>query len=334
MTTAITPVSGKGSTATLMIDINADADKSLTQPPEAPCRTERRRHDVHRQILAVRQGGPASEAMVPRFLAPATELVRWAPDQLAAMHSLPLGRVLELLAAEEEHQAVERMLGLLSSTINAGPALAIEYVLQGGVLKVRQVVAPAFGRLSAGEICQGMADAITDPAHGHLVALARGVCDDTMFGLRSAVEPPARWLGCSPLGGGLCERISVLYALSPNTAWALHLFSSTSGDGFREDALQALQPCGLLVREAHRIVSPAESSAGERMDSAEVRLSVRAASLSGRERQVCARIADGQRAASIAAELGIAASTVTTLRKRAYAKLGIHDRLDLRHLAA
>lgn len=275
-----------------------------------------------------------SEAMVHRCLVPATESVRWTPDQLPAAHSMPLGRVLELLTAAEENQATERMLSLLCSTINAGPALAIEYVLHGGVLKVRKVVAPAFGRLSAGEIGQGVADSITDPAHGHLVALARGVCDDAMFGLRSAVAPPARWLGHFPHRNGLCERISVLYALAPNTAWAMHLFSATLDDRFRADALQALQPFGLLVREAHRIVSPADSGNGERMDSAEVRLSLRAASLSRRERQVCARIADGQSAILIAAELGISASTVTTLRKRAYGKLGIHDRLDLRHLAA
>lgn len=275
-----------------------------------------------------------SEATLHRCVAPANEAVRWTPDQLAAAHALPLGRVLELLAVTEEHQAVERMLGLLCSTIGAGPALAVEHVLHGGVLKVRQVVAPAFGRLSAGEIRQGVADSITDPAHGHLVALARGVGDDAMFGLRSAVEPPALWSGHFPRGRGLCERISVLYTLAPNTAWAMHLFSSTPGDGFGADALPSLQACGLLVREAHRIVSPVESGNGERVGAAEVRLSVRAASLSGRERQICARIADGQSATLIAAELGIAASTVTTLRKRAYAKLGIHDRLDLRHLAA
>lgn len=267
-------------------------------------------------------------------LAPVNQLVRWTPDQLAASHALPLGRVLELLAATEEHQAVERMLGLLCSTAGAGFSLGIEYVLHGGVLKVRQVVAPAFGRLSAGETGRGVADSITDPAHSLLVALARGVPDEAMFGLRSTVEPPAGWLGHFPRDSGLRERVSVLYTLAPNTAWAMHLFASTPGEGLGADALQTLQPCGLLVREAHRIVSPAELGAGQRVGSAEVRLSVRAASLSGRERQICARIADGQSAASIAAELGIAASTVTTLRKRAYAKLGIHDRLDLRQLAA
>lgn len=275
-----------------------------------------------------------SEATASRCLAPANECVRWTPDQLAVAHSLPMARVLELLASTEEHQAVERMLGLLCAAIDAGPALAIQYVLHGGVLKVRQVVAPAFGRLSAREIGQWVGDSLTDPAHATLVALAKGAGDDAMFGLRSAVEPPAPWLGRFHRGSRTCERVSVLYALAQNTAWAMHFFSSAMEDGFRADALETLQPCALLVREVHRIVSPTESGAGERVGSAEVRLGVRAASLSGRERQICARIADGQSATAIATELGIAASTVATLRKRAYAKLGIHDRLDLRQLVA
>ena len=44
--------------------------------------------------------------------------------------------------------------------------------------------------------------------------------------------------------------------------------------------------------------------------------------LSPRELQVCARIASGVTADGIAADLGIAPSTVATLRKRAYGKLG------------
>jgi DNA-binding NarL/FixJ family response regulator len=43
--------------------------------------------------------------------------------------------------------------------------------------------------------------------------------------------------------------------------------------------------------------------------------------LSERERAVCARIACGISADGIAADLDVAPSTVTTLRKRAYAKL-------------
>ena len=218
--------------------------------------------------------------------APVIETVRWTQTQLSPVHSLPLGRVLELLAAVEEHQAVERMLGLIRSTIEAGPALAIEYVLHGGVLKVRQVVSAALDGVPAGEVGQGADGSIADPAHGHLVALARGVPDDAMFGMRGPFEPSAVGPGRPPRKPALRERLSVLYGLTQNIVWAMHFFPSEPDTAFRHDALSVLPSCALLVREAHRIVSPAAVDPGERVDSAEVRLGVRAASLSRRERQI------------------------------------------------
>ncbi len=67
-------------------------------------------------------------------------------------------------------------------------------------------------------------------------------------------------------------------------------------------------------------------------------LQARVPALSPREAAVCARIACGTSADGIAAELGIAPSTVLTLRKRAYAKLAqagfSGGRLQLSRLAA
>lgn len=51
--------------------------------------------------------------------------------------------------------------------------------------------------------------------------------------------------------------------------------------------------------------------------------------LSTRERAVCLGILAGQKAELIAAEIGIAPSTVITYRKRAYSKLGISSRASL-----
>lgn len=51
--------------------------------------------------------------------------------------------------------------------------------------------------------------------------------------------------------------------------------------------------------------------------------------LSTRERAVCLGILAGQKAELIAAEIGVAPSTVVTYRKRAYAKLGISARASL-----
>jgi DNA-binding CsgD family transcriptional regulator len=53
------------------------------------------------------------------------------------------------------------------------------------------------------------------------------------------------------------------------------------------------------------------------------------AALSEREQAVCLGILSGRKAETIAADLGVAASTVITYRKRAYAKLGITSRAGL-----
>jgi len=79
-----------------------------------------------------------------------------------------------------------------------------------------------------------------------------------------------------------------------------------------------------LLKQAHR----AGLGSARRQQSLDVRVADAAAvlarrlpKLSLRERAVCARIACGISADGIAAELDVAPSTVTTLRKRAYAKL-------------
>ncbi|MDF0602072.1 helix-turn-helix transcriptional regulator [Psychromarinibacter sp. C21-152] len=51
--------------------------------------------------------------------------------------------------------------------------------------------------------------------------------------------------------------------------------------------------------------------------------------LSDRERAVCLGILSGQKSEAIAADLGVAASSVITYRKRAYGKLGVTSRAGL-----
>jgi DNA-binding CsgD family transcriptional regulator len=53
------------------------------------------------------------------------------------------------------------------------------------------------------------------------------------------------------------------------------------------------------------------------------------AALSEREQAVCLGILSGRKAEAIAADLGVAASTAITYRKRAYAKLGVTSRAGL-----
>ncbi len=87
-----------------------------------------------------------------------------------------------------------------------------------------------------------------------------------------------------------------------------------------------------ILKRAHRnalFAQLASPDAQTRVLNIERALQRTAPQLSAREREVCARIACGIGADGIASDLGIATSTVMTLRKRAYAKLAIHGRQQL-----
>lgn len=240
--------------------------------------------------------------------------LRWTPQDMPAGQTCALSQIVDVLADGDEVRTVRRMLAMLRVEIGAAAAVAREYVLHGGVLRLRAQIADG-----PSSPCQNPESgaSIVDPAHGHLVALARSMHGDAIFGQQ-----------------GPDGHIRVLYTLMANSAWALCFAPEAVGGPLRDDALARLGPLALLMRELHRIVAPAETTAGERVVNAAIRLGVRATALSVRERQICARIASGSSSTAIAAELGIATSTVMTLRKRAYAKLGIHGRLDLQQLAA
>ena len=62
------------------------------------------------------------------------------------------------------------------------------------------------------------------------------------------------------------------------------------------------------------------------------RLRALEAQLSNREAKVVASLAVGDRQKDIAEELGLAVASVVTYRRRAYRKLGVHDRRQLRRL--
>lgn len=254
---------------------------------------------------------------------PCGELLHWDAAPPADAHAVPLQCMLDLLSVADEGQAVGRLLELLRSAADAGPSLAAEVVLCGAVPRVRRRFCAAAGRAPAAPPPCQPDGLVTGPLHAPLVALARGEAGDAILVVRGTAPGPA------PL--------SLLYSLAPGTAWVMQLGPPAGAEGLAgSDAarLARLASCAFLVREVHRAVGPAAATPAARVDAAQVRLGIRAAALSGRERQVCARIAGGHSAPSIAAELGIATSTVMTLRKRAYAKLGIHDRRDLCHLAA
>ncbi|CAN1572117.1 Transcription regulator LuxR, C-terminal [Burkholderiaceae bacterium] len=133
----------------------------------------------------------------------------------------------------------------------------------------------------------------------------------------------------------LPDRLSFLFAPSPELRLAVNLYRSAQRGHFTSCELETLLPMGSLIAQVFksRLVFPKVFGAAATSEQFEVALLARAPLLSARERAVCARIATGMSVDGIAVDLGVAPSTVMTLRKRAYAKLqaqgGPSDRLRL-----
>jgi len=137
----------------------------------------------------------------------------------------------------------------------------------------------------------------------------------------------------------LTDRLSLLYTPLPRTAFSINLYRGEAMGHFAPQEIERVLAVAPLLRQVHRnAVGNADTvpDMATRIALARARLAAHheAAALTVRELDVCARIACGMTADGIAADLDIAPSSVTTLRKRAYTRLGVHDRAALARLAA
>jgi len=103
-----------------------------------------------------------------------------------------------------------------------------------------------------------------------------------------------------------------------------------------EDALDTFLCNYRVDLEVQPLERPTPASAlvtvrpcGHSHDARDAEASEEAGSLSPREREVAVGIVNGRSRADIAARLGITASTVATLTKRLYRKLGVHSKSQL-----
>jgi len=128
----------------------------------------------------------------------------------------------------------------------------------------------------------------------------------------------------------LAGRVSLLFAGAAGSVFALNLYRDTAAGEFGADELARLRAVAPLLRAVLRQRLQAQpADVAERVAATEARVAQRAPALSARERAVAARIACGVSNDGIAADLGVAPSTVITLRKRVYTKLAIHSRIAL-----
>ncbi|KPU96860.1 hypothetical protein APR50_03045 [Variovorax paradoxus] len=133
----------------------------------------------------------------------------------------------------------------------------------------------------------------------------------------------------------LSDRLALLYLpVARGRAFSVNLYRRDSMGRFAPGEIERVLAVAPLLRQVHRHALGTGAGALD-MDSRIALAQARLADtpLSRREREVCARIACGLTADGIAADLDIALSSVHTLRKRAYGKLGIHDRAALVRLA-
>jgi hypothetical protein len=122
----------------------------------------------------------------------------------------------------------------------------------------------------------------------------------------------------------LTERFTLLHAPTPGAVHAIHLYRDDRQGLFNPGEIDQLLALAPLLRQAHHAALQLGAVAADLpalVVRAETRLGRLATTLSPRERAVCARIACGVSLDGIAAELDVAPSTVSTLRKRAYLKL-------------
>ncbi|MDA5194813.1 helix-turn-helix transcriptional regulator [Govanella unica] len=132
---------------------------------------------------------------------------------------------------------------------------------------------------------------------------------------------------------GLIDKASTSATAGSGTVYCNFYRLQDSGRFSPEDweQLRALLPLVTNLIAAHRRLLPQAQS--QNVQSVVHSIISRAAppfdKLTNREREVCARVLLGYSSEAIALDLGIAASSVTTYRKRAYEKLGITGQSEL-----
>ncbi|MCW1930912.1 helix-turn-helix transcriptional regulator [Pararhodobacter zhoushanensis] len=162
-------------------------------------------------------------------------------------------------------------------------------------------------RLAEAYVRSGFRD---DPLHARVLALEPRTAALVELAHLTGAMPPAyrtRFFDAPGLG----DKVAVL-AAGERLHLVLNLYRTQQARGWPEDLLRVLGRLAVLHFEARSGTMPEALLV-----------------LSDRERAVCEGILAGQKAEVIAHSLGVAATSVITYRKRAYAKLGISSRAGL-----
>ena len=254
----------------------------------------------------------------------------WFLDTPPAGQLLDAGAVAHLLDAGSEQAPALNMLDFINHVVPVEYISLVQYI-DGVPSQVEGHAAGRHDNITAE--CFSLykkrfrhADDITRLA-ARMSAEALAPAPVTALLYDAADIPDPAWREQIFIGRQLTGRLSFLYSPVPRTIFAINLYRNRQNGKFEEADVARLLGLAPLLKRAHRNALFAQFASPDtplRVASIERTLQRTAPQLSAREREVCARIACGMGADGIAAELGVASSTVTTLRKRAYLKLSIH----------
>lgn len=247
----------------------------------------------------------------------------WVVDAPSRDSALPAHAVSTLLGAVDGGLA-QHMLGFLNSLVEVDHITLVRYERRAGAPRLvqghaRQASAHAltgkcFGIYLAGywrsDQTTALAQRLQEQHSAAVTALHQRAQDIPLDAWRQEIYERER----------LADRLSFVYSLARDEAWAINLYRDTRLGSFRAAEVERLLGIAPLLRQVHRSAKPQPTGQREPEDLAAL-LRRRVPTLSARELAVCARIGCGIGTDGIAAELGIAPSSVCTLRKRAYAKL-------------
>lgn len=127
----------------------------------------------------------------------------------------------------------------------------------------------------------------------------------------------------------LTGRVSFIFSNAEESAIAINVYRNRRLGHFDRWELEKLAEVGPLIKMAFQHTGAERAGACSQDELLHSTIDVRAPNLSEREKQIAIRIAQGMTSDGIASDLGLASSTIVTVRKRLYTKLGIHNRVQL-----
>lgn len=262
----------------------------------------------------------------------------WLIDKRQVTNALPALAVEKLLETMESRALARGLLEFLQTSVPVDyiavysyPAGAAPVMLDGESALGDDIMRGCFQTYRRRFACYDRALAIAER-----LRCARD-CPAPICALRYRSDqiPDPAWRREIYQRNELCERLTFLFTPVRGRVIGLNLFRRATRGRFGDGELEQLSAYAPVLSQISRLLLRPRLSTGtasERIALFEHTAALRFPELTLRERQVCARIAAGITNEGIAVQLGIAPSSVHTLRKRAYARLGICDRLRLSEL--